>query len=508
MKITDDRAILRSIAHRVMLERGLIPDFPHQALAELEQIRGPAVQEKGLPGGRPPIRSLQQLPWCSIDNDDSRDLDQLTVAESLPAGEIRIQVAIADVDALVRKESALDDHARGNTTSVYTMAQTFPLLPEKLSTDLTSLAIGADRLAVVIDMVFAADGSLRNSDIQSAMVHNHAKLAYHRVAAWLENTEPRPPTIGTVDGLDANLRLQDHLAQQLKAIRHAHGALDLDIIEAHPVFAGETLRGLETDPQNRANELIAEFMIAANGVVARYLADHGFPTLRRIVRTPQHWDRIVELAADHGTTLPITPDPLALEHFLIAARAADPLRFPDLSLSVIKLLGRGEYVAQFPGDAAIGHFGLAVADYAHSTAPNRRFPDLITQRLIKAVLANQTSPYGNDELHGLAMHCTAQEDAAKKVERLVRKSAAALLLATRIGDQFDAIVTGASDAGTWVRIMQPPIEGKLERGASSMRVGQRLRVQLIRTDVARGFIDFQTIVSHERFTAQTGRTRS
>ncbi len=470
-----------------MLERGLAPEFPPEALAELDRVRGPATRTDAS------TRDLRNLLWCSIDNDESRDLDQLSVAEDMPAGAVRILVAIADVDAVVRKPSALDDHARRNTTSVYTVAQMFPMLPERLSTDLTSLSHESDRLAVVAEIVVAADGSVQSADLYPATVRNRAKLAYSRVAGWLEGHEPMPREIQAVGGLDENLRLQDRAAQRLKAVRHAHGALDLETIEARPVFAGDELKGLETDPQNRAKDLIADFMIAANGVAARYLASRKVASLRRVVRTPKRWDRIVELAAERGSTLPEAPDSRALEHFLASARTADPLRFPDLSLAVIKLLGAGEYVVQLPGDGAIGHFGLAVRDYAHSTAPNRRYPNLITQRLLKAAMTGGPSPYQTEELVALAKHCTAAEDAAKKVERQVGKSAAAMLLESRVGEQFDAIVTGASAKGTWVRLVHPPVEGRLERGYQGVDVGLSIRVRLIHTDVERGYIDFAKV---------------
>ena len=487
---TDDRqhrSILQGIAHRAMLERGLVPDFPPRALAELDGIHGPATRTEAT------TRDLRSLLWCSIDNDDSRDLDQLTVAEALPAGVTKVLVAIADVDAVVKQRSALDDHARQNTTSVYTAAETFPMLPEKLSTDLTSLNHESDRLAVVIEMVLAGDGSLQSADLYGALVRNRAKLAYNGVAAWLEGNGPMPQAIGTVSGLDENLRLQDRVAQQLRALRHQHGALDLETIEARPVFDGEELKDLEADTRNRAKDIIEDFMIAANGVSARYLASRKLPSLRRVVRVPKRWDRIVELAAERGATLPGEPDARALNQFLLAAKTADPLRFPDLSLSVIKLLGAGEYVVEPPGGGGAGHFGLAVKDYAHSTAPNRRFPDLITQRLLKAAVAGRSLPYANDELAALARHCTEAEDAAKKVERQVTKSAAAILLEPRIGEQFDAIVTGAADKGTWVRLLQPPVEGRLEGGGEGLDVGHRLRVQLVRTDVERGYIDFKRV---------------
>jgi exoribonuclease-2 len=490
MTNTDDRqhrSILQRIAHRVMLEKGLVPDFPPQALAELDGIHGPATRTEES------TRDLRNLLWCSIDNDDSRDLDQLTHAEAMPNGAVKVLVAIADVDALVKKQSVLDDHARQNTTSVYTVAETFPMLPERLSTDLTSLNYESDRLAIVIEMVLAGDGSLQSSDLYGATVRNRAKLAYHSVAAWLDGNGTMPKEIGTVIGLDENLRLQDRIAQKLKVLRHLHGALDLETIEARPVFDGDELKDLEADKKNRAKDIIEDFMIAANGVTARYLASKNVTSLRRVVRIPKHWDRIIELAAERGSTLPKEPDAKTLEQFLVSAKAADPLRYPDLSLSVIKLLGVGEYVVELPGGSVAGHFGLAVKDYAHSTAPNRRYPDLITQRLLKAAVAGRSRPYENDELEALAKHCTEAEDAAKKVERQVTKSAAAILLESRIGEQFDAIVTGASGKGTWVRLLHPPVEGRLESGFEGMDVSHRLRVQLVRTDVERGYIDFKRV---------------
>lgn len=490
MTNTDDRqhrSILKRIAHRAMIERGLIPDFPVQVLAQLNEIQGPATRAEES------VRDLRNLLWCSIDNDDSLDLDQLTVAEANPNGSANVLIAIADVDAVVKKRSAIDDHARQNTTSVYTVAETFPMLPEKLSTDLTSLNYKSDRLAIVIEMVLSVDGSLQSSDIYRAMVRNRAKLAYNSVADWLEGNGPMPQVIGTVSGLDENLRFQDRLAQKLKALRHLHGALDLETIEVRPVFSGDELKDLEADNKNRAKDIIEDFMIAANGVTARYLTSKQFPSFRRVVCTPKRWDRIIELAAERGSTLSKEPDAKALEQFLVSAKAADPLRFPDLSLSVIKLLGPGEYVVQLPGGSVAGHFGLAVKDYDHSTAPNRRYPDLITQRLLKAAVMESPLPYENDELEELAKHCTKEEDAAKKVERQVTKSAAAILLESRIGEQFDAIVTGASDKGTWVRLMHPPIEGKLESGFEGMEVGHKLCVQLVRTDVERGYIDFKRV---------------
>jgi len=364
------------------------------------------------------------------------------------------------------------------------------MLPERLSTDLTSLADGQDRLAVAIDMTVETDGSISRSEVYRAFVHNRAKLAYPSVGDWLEGKGPLPEPAAKVQGMEEQLRIQDAAAQRLRARRHERGALGLETIQAHATFEDDLIVGLEEDRPNRAKQLIEDFMIAANGVVAEYLEAKGLPSLRRVVRTPKRWDRIVELAARYRSHLPAEPDAKALEGFLEERRRADPERFPDLSLSVVKLLGSGEYVVDPPGGEPLGHFGLAVRDYTHSTAPNRRYPDVITQRLVKAALAGRPAPYGIPELGGLAAHCTEQEDAANKVERRVQKSAAALLLENRVGQRFDGFVTGAGDKGTWVRIVSPPVEGKVVQGAKGLDVGDHVRVKLIGTDVEAGFIDF------------------
>jgi exoribonuclease-2 len=483
------RSILKNIAHRAMLERDLLPDFSDEALAELEQLK-PTVTLDGST-----VRENQELPWASIDNDDSRDLDQLTVAEAMPEGDIKILVAIADVDSFIQDGSALDEHARHNTTSVYTAAEIFPMLPEKVSTDVTSLNFNENRLAIVVEMVVGTDGSLQKSSIYRAWVNNHAKLAYNSVAAWLDGKGAMPKEIAEVEDLAENIQLQDRVAQKMKDFRHMHGALSLETIEARPIFDGDQIRSLEIEEKNRAKEIIEDFMIAANGVIARYLSESKSPSIRRVVRTPKRWDRIVEIAAQYKFGLPSIPNSKALEEFLVQQKAADPLRFPDLSLAVIKLLGAGEYVAEMPDGDVPGHFGLAVKDYAHSTAPNRRYPDLLTQRLLKAALEGKPTPYNKDDLDALATHCTEAEDAAKKVERQVEKSAAALLLESKIGEQFDAIVTGASEKGTWVRVLTVPVEGKLVKGFEGMDVGDRLRVQLMDVNVEQGFIDFKKVSS-------------
>lgn len=479
------REVLERVARRAMIDRGLLPDFSREAQEELRLI-------EDSPNPSPDsLRDLRDLLWCSIDNDDSKDLDQLTVAEALPDGAVRVLVAVADVAALVKIRSALDDHARQNTTSVYTPARIFPMLPERLSTDLTSLNYNEDRQAVVIEMVVLDDGSMKRSDIYRGWVRNHAKLAYNSVGAWLEQKGPLPDAAAAVQGLDENLSLQDRTAQELRKFRHDCGALDLETLEPIPVFEEDEVRDLKIEPKNRAKELIEDFMIAANGVTARFLEAREYPSFRRIVRSPERWDRIVELASDYRFKLPSSPDSKSLNRFLAKQRDADPVRFPDLSLTIIKLLGPGEYVVEFPGEETPGHFGLAVRDYTHSTAPNRRFPDLVTQRILKAALSQTPSPYGPEELTELALHCTRKEDDAKKVERLAAKAAAALLLESRIGERFDGVVTGASDKGTWVRIFQPPIEGRLVEGFKGLDVGDRVRVELIHTDVEKGFIDFK-----------------
>jgi len=475
---------LKRIARRAMQDYQLQPDFPPAALLQLGALIHPA-DDSG-----PDIRDLRTLLWASIDNDDSRDLDQLSVAQPLANGTVKVWVAIADVDSLVSLSSPIDDHARANTTSVYTAAQIFPMLPEKLSTDLTSLAESQERLSIVIEMTVDLAGAVTASEIYRARVLNRAKLAYNGVAAWLDGTAAAPPRLAGVPGMEDQLRLQDEVAQRLKRVRYDHGALTLDTIEAQPVLSDDVLSDLRPDEKNRAKELIEHFMIAANGVSARYLESRGMPSLRRVLRQPERWTRIVALAGESGDKLPAAPDSKALNQFLIRRRAADPEHFPDLSLSVIKLLGAGEYALKLPGQDIDGHFGLAVNDYTHSTAPNRRFPDLITQRLLKAALADRPSPYGNAQLSQLAEHCTAQEGNAAKVERRVRKSAAALLLAPKVGQQFEGIVTGASDKGTWVRIAHPVAEGRVVKGSQGLDVGDRVRVELVRTDVERGFIDF------------------
>jgi exoribonuclease-2 len=478
------RGDLVRIATQAMSERGLEPEFPVRVQQQLASITGPGSDAD------PQIRDLTSLPWCSIDNDDSLDLDQLTACEALPHGAVRILVAVADVDALVKKDSAIDQHARINTTSVYTSARVFPMLPERLSTNLTSLNPDQDRLALVTEMIVTPDASIAQSTVRRAKVRNKAKLAYDAVSAWIDGTGALPEAARASAGMEDQLRMQDAVAQRLRTRRHAQGSLELETFQPQAVFDGDRVVDIRQQVQNRARQLIEELMIAANTCTAHFLASRGGASLRRVVRSPERWLRIAEVARKYGESLPREPDSRALAAFLARRHKADPLRFPDLSLVIVKLMGSGEYVVERPGGPPIGHFGLAVRDYTHSTAPNRRYPDLITLRMLKSMLSGNRPPYTVAELGELAEHCTRQEDAAQKVERQVRKSEAALLLESHIGQHYDALVTGRSVSSTWVRIFTPPAEGMLVGRVPDLEVGQQIRVKLVSTSVERGFIDF------------------
>ena len=482
--LSNHRTNLATIAAWAMFSRGLEPEFSPAVQQQLAHMKGPA-RERG-----DGIRDLTPSAWFSVDNDDSHDLDQLTLSEPLPKGGLRIFVAVADVDALVKKGTPIDAHAQLNTTSVYTSARIFPMLPERLSTDLTSLNQDEDRLALVIEMDFSDDGVLMGSAIYRAWVRNKAQLAYDAVSAWIEGEGDLPEPARQVPGMAAQLRAQDGMAQKLRVLRRAEGSLEFETFQPKAEFDGERITGIRQQPQNRARQLIEEFMIATNGCTARFLSDQGGVVLRRVVRSPERWMRIVEVAQGYGVSLPNQPDGKALEAFLARQHREDPLRFPDLSLVIVKLMGSGEYVVERPTGTPIGHFGLAVQDYMHSTAPNRRFPDLITLRLLKAALAGEKPPYSDAEMAELAMHCTAQEDATRKVERQMRKSEAALLLHSRVGQRFDGLVSGVSDSGVWVRIFEPPVDGRLMGDLPELKVGKLVRVRLVSTSVERGFIDF------------------
>ena len=464
-----------------MLDNGFNPDFPQDVLAETAAAPSGFVATDG-------VLDLRNLPWSSIDNDSSRDLDQLEVAEQLASGDVRVRVAIADVDGTVARGSATDHFAAANATSVYAGVITYPMLPERLSTNLTSLAESSDRASIIIEFVVGSDGTTRSHNVYPALVRNKAKLAYGNVGAWLEGRGTLPSEAS--GEIQDQLRLQDKVAQSLRAVRAQAGALELDTVDAQAVVHSDNTVGIESVPRTRASALIEDFMIAANVAMAQFLDEHGTSSIRRIVRRPERWNRIVELASSLGTTLPSEPDPHALEAFLVARRAADPVHFPDLSLSVIKLLGPGEYALHTPGAPDVGHFGLAAHDYTHSTAPNRRFADLVIQRLLKAVVSKQAAPYADDQLATIATHCTEREDAARKVERQVRKLAAAVSMTNRIGQSFDAVVTGVNKNGTFVRVISPPIEGRVMRGEKGLDVGDKVKVTLLSTDPQRGFVDF------------------
>jgi exoribonuclease-2 len=476
---------LVAAAHAAMIERGFQPDFPKGTDTELAAIANQAE----LPSGAG-IQDLRGLLWSSIDNDTSKDLDQIEWAERLADGRIRVLVGVADVDARVHKGSVIDGHAQSETTSVYTGVKVFPMLPAELSEGATSLNENQDRAAVVIEFAVDAAGTASDGKAYRALVRNRAQLAYHGVGVWLEGKNAAPAKVAASAGLAAQLKLQDEAAQRMQGARFQHGALDLETIETRPVMLRDEAVEIAKLEKNRATSLIEEFMVAANGVIARTLEDAGVASIRRIVRTPKRWSRIVELAAGLGTTLPADPDSKPLNDFLLAQKRKDPDHFPDLSLAVVKLMGPGEYVRVKPNQPSPGHFGLAVQDYTHSTAPNRRFPDVLTQRLLKAWLAGGQQPYSDDSLNSIAMRCTEREDAARKVERDMEKRIAAVVLHPHIGQSFQAIVTGVTEHGTFARALDPHVEGMIVRGGQGLDVGDKVTVKLVSTDPQRGFIDF------------------
>ena len=471
-------------ARRVLYENGFEPKFSAEALKQLEEIKA-----RGTNYGREGVKDLSSLLWLSIDNRTSRDLDQVEWAERLPDNDIRVLVAIADVDLMVKKDTPLDDHARTNTVTVYTEGKIFPMLPEELSTDLTSLNEGENRLAVVADMTVKENGDVPVSTFFRAIVRNHAKLDYVSVGDWFDGGSA-PDEIDQIEGLREQVELQREAANRLAAYRRKKGALEFESIESAAIVEDGEVKALVSVEPNAARKLIENFMVAANVEMAEFLEANGFASLRRVVKIPERWDGIRRIAAELGSELPSEPDQSALAAFLEERRAADPEHFPDLSLSIIKLIGRGEYVVERQGEDTGGHFGLAVNDYAHSTAPNRRFSDLAVQRLVKAVIAKQPSPYTMDELEGIARQCNDQERAARKVERKMRKVVAASVMLRHVGETFDAIVTGVTQVGTFARILRPPVDGRIEQGQQGLDVGEKVRVRVISADANRGFIDF------------------
>jgi VacB/RNase II family 3'-5' exoribonuclease len=476
---------LVAAAHAAMIEHGFQPDFPAGTDAELA-----AIQAHPAAPAAPGARDLRSLLWSSIDNDTSKDLDQIEWAEQLPDGRIRVLVGVADVDARVSRGTIIDGHAKTETTSVYTGVRVFPMLPAELSEGITSLNENEDRVAIVIEFAVDAAGTASDGRAYRALVRNRAQLAYNSVGAWLEGRSPAPDKVTASAALAAQLKLQDAAAQRMLGGRFQHGALDLETIETRPVMLEDEAVEIARLEKNRATSLIEEFMVAANGVIARTFEQGGVASIRRIVRTPKRWDRIVEVAAGLGTTLPAQPDSKALNDFLLAQKRKDPDHFPDLSLAVVKLMGPGEYVLVKPDEPSPGHFGLAVQDYTHSTAPNRRFPDVVTQRLLKAWLAHGPQPYSADDLGAIAARCTLMEDGARKVEREMQKRIAAVVLHSHIGQSYRAIVTGVNQYGTFVRTLDPHVEGMLVQGGKGLDVGDKVTVRLVSTNPERGFVDF------------------
>lgn len=460
--------VLDKIVLEAMKERRLLPEFPVAVLREVAALKERPLPEK--------VKDLRSLYFVSIDNDDSKDLDQLTYAEGN-----HIYVAIADVDAYVKHGSAIDNYAKNNTTSIYTPTKMFPMLPLRLSNDLTSLNENVDRAAIVIELEVDERGQSSLVDLGLALVRNHKQLTYHRVSEWLNGILPWPS-----EELKQQLILQDALAQKMLAYRTEQGALRFATTELRAILENGIAVGIKEREETRANRLIENFMIAANVGMTRYFINHNLFVLRRIVRVPKRWDRIVRLARELGTKLPSSPNVQALQEFLLREREKHPEQFHDLSLTIIKLIGRGEYVAS----EKIGHFDLALRDYAHTTAPNRRYPDLIMQRILKGHLEGRSKVISKAELAAIARRCTEKEGDVMKIERRMIKCAAAMVLLKQIGKRFAAIVTGASPKGTWVRLVDPPIEGKLTRNCKGVDVGDRLTVELLRVDVRQGHIDF------------------
>jgi VacB/RNase II family 3'-5' exoribonuclease len=471
---------LQAAAHEEMLDHGFHPDFPPQTQTQIASIKAAKPVAPG-----PAVKDLRNLFWSSIDNDSSRDLDQIEYAEKQPDGSTRVLVGIADVDGSVPRGSAIDLHAADECVSVYTGVETFPMLPEELSTDLTSLNEDADRAAIIIDISVSPDGIVQSGQSYRALVRNHAQLTYDGVGPWLEQKGAAPPKVAASVELQTQLKIQDEAAQRMRTARFKSGALAIDSIETAPTMVNGQVTGMQLMLKNRATELIEDFMVAANEVIARLLSSSGAASIRRVVKTPERWPRIVELAATYGEKLPETPDSSALNNFLMKRKAVDPVHAPDLSLAIVKLMGPGEYIVERPGDAPQGHFGLAVHDYTHATAPNRRYADLVTQRLIKA-----GDSYTAADLDVVARNCTLREDMARKVERVMRKRIAAVALSNRIGQVFKGVVTGVTPKGTFVRIVDPPAEGRVVRGEQGLDVGDQVQVKLLETDSQRGFIDF------------------
>lgn len=479
---------LTELARKTLLERHLLPAIPQQVQQEVDAIESPAKPDLSS------VKDLRDKLWLSIDNEDTKDLDQITYAEVISTTQTKLFIAIADVDCLVKKGSMIDEYAQQNTTSIYTPSKVFPMLPEKLSTNFSSLLENQDRLAIVIEASIASDGAIAQYQVYSAYVRNKARLNYWQVATWLDKQGASSIPLDHVEGLDKQIRLHDQIARQLQEYRHQQGSLVLDLAESRPIVRKDSMIQMSFDERNRARELIENCMITANTIAAYCLRDGNRPIFCRIVRVPARWDRIVAIARQYGEHLPDDPDVKSLDFFLLKRRLEDPLHFSDLSLTIVKLLGKGEYVIRYPNEIEKEHFSLGIKDYARSTAPNRRYPDLINQRLIKSILLKESLPYTTSELEWLAKHCTRKEDEVEKVQRKMRKAATIIFLAPQLNEVFDGIVTGAGPKGTWVRISHPFIEGKLIQGFEELDVGDPVKVRLVHLDIEKGFIDFVRVI--------------
>jgi exoribonuclease-2 len=488
---------LTALARRALIEDGFAADFPPPVTAAAQSLDEELIISNA--AASPAVKDLRALLWSSIDNASSRDLDQVEYAEKLPGGDIRLLVGIADVDEFVPKDSPVDVSAAANTISIYTGSDVFPMLPERLSTNLTSLLEGFDRLAVVTEIIVSASGDVETVSVFRALVRNYAKLSYEETGAWLEGNGEAPAAFARIPGMEAQIRLQRQAAERLREFRKRKGALEFETVEAKPVVENDKIIDLKTEKRSAARDIIENFMVTANVEMAEFLEKRSAVSLRRVVRTPERWRRIVEIARSFNENLPENPDSPALAEFLARRKAADPAHYPDLSLSIIKLLGSSEYVVQKAGDAEEtgGHFGLAVSDYTHSTAPNRRYADLIVQRLVKATLAGKPSPYTFEELTAIAAHCNERESASRKIERRLRKTIAACVMASRTGETFEAIVTGVTARGTFARITIPPVDGRIVAGEAGLQVGEKVLVRLIKTEPERGFIDFARASAEE-----------
>jgi VacB/RNase II family 3'-5' exoribonuclease len=476
---------LSARAHRAMHEAGFRPEFGGAVMQEVAELSNRQTENDAT--------DLTHLNWSSIDNEESRDLDQLEYAEKKGNDNIRLMVAISSVIDHVRKDGPIYLHAAYNTTSVYTGVETFHMLPEALSTDRTSLLEGQTRLAMVVDLEVTPNGDLINPQVYRARVQNHARLTYEEAGEFMQGNSHASEIISTCPWLREQLSLQMAASHRLISLRKKEGALTFSSFEPRLVKRNGKIVDLKLYPHTVARELIESFMVAVNISTATYLKSKNWPIIERVVTAPRRWGRIREVVREYGVELPLEPEQKALSSFLAKQRAKDEVKFQTLSLAIVKLLGPGEYVVEYTHGPQQGHFGLAVDDYSHSTAPNRRFADLVLQKLLRACSAGQPMPYSDDELQQIAARCTERETAARKVERLMRKVCAATLIRARVGQEFSGMITGASRKGTYARLFDFPAEGKVVRGERGVDVGDRVRLRLLNADPETGFIDLERL---------------